>query len=175
MSNIMLLLELPNDILYNRILSLAPQLATTCKNLYKLLPKNNKYYFPIIYNNQTSKTNQKNDLWIYKEVIVENNFAEEYKIKFIFLQKELNFDYLNELIIHPNTQRLSLHCNHPIFIEMKKFFSILISENNISFTHWKYYHTFINVFNQHKNQQQIFVNFSWLDSIITSFLFYLYH
>ena len=164
------ILELPEDILFYKIFSIAPQLGTTCKKLYSFLPKENKnLLFPIVKPIQNNS-----NVWIYVDTIIESN-NNNFNLQLVFQKKEINFIYLNKIIEEPAVQSLSLSNNHPLFLEIKKFFLVFIHDKNINLKNWKYFNQFNHIMNEHSYGNKMFVNFIWEDSIIVSFLFFLYH
>jgi hypothetical protein len=147
---------IPEEIIIQNILPLAPQLGLACKKYYEYLPKKDKnIIFPSI--------NNKNKVYIQKDYLT---FEYEYKI---------NFNKLNELIEDTRVCSLNISNTSNIFIEIKSMFiSILESDLNV-INNWKYKNTFLSVKRDHENNKKSFVNFQWIDSFVTSFLFYLYH
>jgi hypothetical protein len=86
----------------------------------------------------------------------------------------IDFKKLNELIEHPNVQRLDISTDHPIFLEIKKMFEVILTMDNRSdMDDWKYRNTFLNVEYEAKKVQ--FVAMNWIDSFVTSFIMHLYH
>ena len=147
---------IPEEIIIQNILPLAPQLGLVSRKYYRYLPKKEKnIIFPSI--------NNKNKVFIQKDYLT---FEYEYKI---------NFNKLNELIEDTRVSSLNISNTSNIFIEIKSMFiSILESDLNV-INNWKYKNTFLSVKRDHENNKKSFVNFQWIDSFVTSFLFYLYH
>ena len=154
---------LPIDIIL-RILSLAPQLGTTCSEYHIHLPKieeeqKENIQFPSVKNNNPI-------------------FIEHKNIKFEYEEK-INFTKLNEWIEHQNVKNLNISTDHPIFLEIKKIFEIILEMDRSVIHGWKYKNTFIQVEKDHydnnKNKKVQFVQMDWINSFVTSFFFYLYH
>ena len=93
---------------------------------------------------------------------------------------KIDFKKLDEWIEHPNVQRLDISTIHPIFLEIKKIFEvILIMDNRSDMDDWKYKNTFLNVERIHYDKYEVkkvhFVAMNWIDSFVTSFIMHLYH
>jgi hemerythrin superfamily protein len=143
---------------------LAPQLGTTCHEYYNCLPKIQKdqkanLKYPSKHNNNP----------VY---IKEGNITFEYEAKIDFIR-------LNELITDRNVQELNISTVHPIFLEIKKFFEIILVNDQSVMDGWKYRDTFISIYKDHHdhngNKKLQFVQMDWINSFVTSFIFYLYH
>jgi len=86
---------------------------------------------------------------------------------------KIDFKKLNEWIEHPSIQRLDISTHHPIFLEIKKMFEVILTMDRSVMDEWKYKNTFLNV--EYENKKVQFVQMDWIDSFVTSFIFYLYH
>lgn len=146
---------LPDDIIIQNILPLAPQLGLTRKKYYSYLPKVNKnIIFPSVCNNK-------------KVYLKKDNLTFEYEYK-------IDFNKLNQLIEDARVSSLNISTTSDIFIQIKSIFVLLLEDLNI-IDGWKYKNTFLCVKREHENNKKIFINFNWIDSFVTSFIFYLYH
>jgi hypothetical protein len=91
----------------------------------------------------------------------------------------IDFKKLNELIEHPNVQRLDISTIHPIFLEIKKMFEMILTMDRSAIDEWKYKNTFLNVERSHYDKYEVkkvqFVAMNWIDSFVTSFIMHLYH
>ena len=86
----------------------------------------------------------------------------------------IDFKKLNEWIEHSDVQRLDISTIHPIFLEIKKIFEVILTmDNRSAIDGRKYKNTFLNVEYEAKKVQ--FVAMNWIDSFVTSFIMYLYH
>jgi hypothetical protein len=155
---------LPSEVIIQHILPLAPQLGTTCHEYHNYLPNIQKdqktnLKYPSVQNNNP----------VY---IKEGNITFEYEAK-------IDFKKLNELIMHRNVQELNISTVHPIFLEIKKFFEIILVNDQSIMDGWKYRDTFISIYKDHHdcygNKKLQFVQMDWINSFVTSFIFYLYH
>jgi ADP-dependent phosphofructokinase/glucokinase len=155
---------LPAEVIIQHILPLAPQLGTTCSEYRKHLPQIEKEQkanikFPSVKN--------KNPVFIEQ-----GNMMFEYEAK-------IDFKKLDEWIEHPNVQRLEISTHHPIFLEIKKVFEVILEMDRSVIDGWKYKNTFLSVENSHydkyKNKKLQFVQMDWINSFVTSFIMYLYH
>lgn len=155
---------LPAELVLQRILPLAPQLGTTCREYHEYLPQideaqKGNIKFPSVKN--------KNPVFIKQ-----GNTTFEYEAK-------IDFKKLNEWIEHPNVRRLEISTHHPIFLEIKKIFEVILEMDRSMIDSWKYKNTFICVEKDHydsnKNKKVQFVQMDWINSFVTSFIFYLYH
>ena len=86
---------------------------------------------------------------------------------------KIDFKKLNEWIEHQNVQRLDISTHHPIFLEIKKMFEVILIMDRSVMDDWKYKNTFLNV--EYENKKVIFLQMDWIDSFVMSFIFYLYH
>ena len=155
--NLILSMEeiIPEEIIIQNILPLAPQLGLVSRKYYRYLPKKEKnIIFPSI--------NNKNKVYIKKDYLT---FEYEYKI---------DFDKLNQLIEDARVSSLNISNTSDIFIEIKSMFILLLEDLSI-INKWKYKNTFLCVKREHENDKKIFINFDWIDSFVTSFIFSLYH
>jgi len=155
---------LPAEVIIQHILPLAPQLGTTCSEYRKYLPqieeeKKGNIKFPSVKN--------KNPVFIEQ-----GNMMFEYEAK-------IDFKKLDEWIEHPNVQRLEISTHHPIFLEIKKVFEVILEMDRSVIDGWKYRQTFFYVeedhYDKYKNKKLQFVQMDWINSFVTSFIFYLYH
>jgi hypothetical protein len=155
---------LPAEVIIQHILPLAPQLGTTCREYRENLPsiedeQKGNIKFPSVEN--------KNPVFIKQ-----GNVTFEYEAK-------IDFKKLDELIEHPNVQGLKISTHHPIFLEIKKMFEVILEMDRSVIDGWKYKNTFLNVEDSHydrnKNKKVQFVQMDWINSFVTSFIFYLYH
>jgi hypothetical protein len=92
---------------------------------------------------------------------------------------KIDFKKLNELIEHPNVQRLDISTIHPIFLEIKKMFEVILTMDRSVMDEWKYKNTFLNVERNHYDRYEVkkvqFLQLDWIDSFVMSFIFHLYH
>ena len=155
---------LPAEVIIQHILPLAPQLGTTCSEYHKHLPQIEKEQkanikFPSVKNNNPV-------------FIEQGNMMFEYEAK-------IDFKKLDKWIEHPNVQRLEISTHHPIFLEIKKIFEVILEMDRSVIAGWKYKDTFLSVENSHydkyKNKKLQFVQMDWINSFVTSFIMYLYH
>jgi hypothetical protein len=86
---------------------------------------------------------------------------------------KIDFKKLDEWIEHRNVQRLDISTHHPIFLEIKKMFEVILTMDRSVMDDWKYKNTFLNV--EYENKKVIFLQMDWIDSFVMSFIFYLYH
>ncbi len=99
----------------------------------------------------------------------------------IWFEHELKIDFknLNELIEHSDVQRLDISIHHPIFLEIKKIFEVILEMDRSVMNGWKYKNTFLNVERRHYDNFEAkkvqFVAMDWIDSFVTSFIMHLYH
>jgi hypothetical protein len=91
----------------------------------------------------------------------------------------IDFKKLNEWIEHQNVQRLDISIHHPIFLEIKKMFDVILTMDRSSIDGWKYKNTFLNVGRYHYDKYEAkkvqFMQMNWIDSFVTSFIWHLYH
>jgi hypothetical protein len=155
---------LPIEVIVQCILPLAPQLETTCHEYHEHLPQieeeqKGNIKFPSVEN--------KNPIFIK-----DRNTIFEYEAK-------IDFKKLNELIEHDDVQTLRISTHHPIFIEIRKLFEMILEGDRSKIDNWKYKNTFIRVdedhYDKNKNRKAQFVQMDWINSFVTSFIFYLYH
>jgi hypothetical protein len=92
---------------------------------------------------------------------------------------KIDFKNLNELIEHSDVQRLDISIRHPIFLEIKKIFEVILKIDKSAINGWKYKNTFLNVERSHYDNFEAkkvqFVAMDWIDSFVTSFIMHLYH
>jgi hypothetical protein len=92
---------------------------------------------------------------------------------------KVDFKKLNELIEHSDVQRLDISIHHPIFLEIKKIFEVILKIDRSSINGWKYKNTFLSVQRSHYDNFEAkkvqFVTMNWIDSFVTSFIMHLYH
>lgn len=92
---------------------------------------------------------------------------------------KIDFKKLNELIEHSDVQRLDISTHHPIFLEIKKMFEVILTIDRSAIDGWKYKNTFLNVERDHYDKYEAkkvqFVAMNWIDSFVTSFIWHLYH
>jgi len=86
----------------------------------------------------------------------------------------VDFKKLDELIEHPNVQGLNLSTVHPIFLEIKKIFEIILAHDQSVMDGWRHKNTFISIYKSHHDKLQ-FIHMNWINSFVTSFIFCLYH
>jgi hypothetical protein len=155
---------LPAEVIIQRILPIAPQLGTTCREYREHLPKieeekRTNIKFPSIEN--------KNPIYIEK-----GNIKFEYEVK-------IDFDKLNRMIEDRSVRELNISTKSQIFLEIKKIFEVILANDRSVMDSWKYKHTFISVDESHydicKNRKPTFVQMDWMNSFVMSFIFYLYH
>ena len=154
---------LPAELVLQRILPLAPQLGTTCREYRDHLPrieeKKGNIKFPSIEN--------KNPIFIKH-----GNIAFEYEAK-------IDFERLDRMIEDRSVQELNISTKSPIFLEIMKIFEVILANDRNVMDCWKYKHTFIRVDESHydsrKNKKPTFVQMGWMNSFVMSFIFYLYH
>lgn len=155
---------LPAELILQHILPIAPQLGTTCREYRKHLPSIEKEQkgnikFPSVEN--------KNPVYIKK-----GNIKFEYEVK-------IDFNKLDELIEHDDVRELHISTHHPIFLEIKKVFEVILTMDKSVIESWKYKYTFLRVeedhYDKNKNKKVQFVRMDWINSFVTSFIMYLYH
>ena len=92
---------------------------------------------------------------------------------------KIDFKKLDEWIEHRNVQRLDISTHHPIFLEIKKMFEVILTMDRSVMDDWKYKNTFLNVERSHYDRYEVkkvqFVQMDWIDSFVTSFIMHLYH
>jgi hypothetical protein len=92
---------------------------------------------------------------------------------------KIDFQKLNEWIEHQNVQRLDISAHHPIFLEIKKMFEVILTMDRSAMDDWKYKNTFLNVershYDKYENKKVQFVQMDWINSFVTSFIMHLYH
>ena len=86
---------------------------------------------------------------------------------------KVDFKKLDEWIEHQDVQRLDISTYHPIFLEIKKMFEVILTMDRSVMDDWKYKNTFLNV--EYENKKVQFVQMNWIDSFVTSFIMHLYH
>ena len=86
---------------------------------------------------------------------------------------KIDFKKFDKWIEHQNVQRLDISTHHPIFLEIKKMFDLILVMDRSAIDGWKYKNTFLNVEYEAKKVQ--FVQMDWIDSFVTSFIMHLYH
>lgn len=155
---------LPAEVIIQHILPLAPQLGTTCREYREHLPQfseeqKGNLKFPSVEN--------KNPVYIEK-----GNITFEYEVK-------IDFDKLNRMIEDHSVQTLNISTKSPIFVEIKKIFEVILTNDRSVMDGWVYKSTFIQVDESHydscKNRKPQFVQMDWINSFVTSFIMYLYH
>jgi hypothetical protein len=91
----------------------------------------------------------------------------------------IDFKKLDEWIEHLDVQKLDISTIHPIFIEIKKMFEMILTIDRSAIDDWKYKNTFLNVERDHYDKYEVkkvqFVQMNWIDSFVTSFIMHLYH
>lgn len=91
----------------------------------------------------------------------------------------IDFKKLNEWIEHSDVQRLDISTQHPIFLEIKKMFEVILTMDRSAMDDWKYKNTFLNVERDHYDKYEVkkvqFLQIDWIDSFVMSFIFHLYH
>ena len=147
---------LPAELVLQRILPLAPQLGTTCREYREHLPcidetQKGNIKFPSVEN--------KNPVFIKQ-----GNITFEYEAK-------IDFKKLDELIEDHDVQELNISTDHPIFLEIKKIFELILKMDRSVMNGWKYKNTFIQI----DQDNYEFLRMAWIDSFITNFIFYLYY
>jgi hypothetical protein len=147
---------LPAELVLQRILPLAPQLGTTCREYRENLPsidevQKGNIKFPSVEN--------KNPVFIKQ-----GNITFEYESK-------IDFKKLDELIEHHDVQELNISTDHRIFLEIKKMFEVILKMDRSVMNGWKYKNTFIQI----EQDNYEFLRMDWIDSFVTNFIFYLYH
>ena len=92
---------------------------------------------------------------------------------------KIDFKKLNELIEHHDVQTLHISTKHPVFLEIKKMFEVILTMDRSVMDGWKYRQTFFYVdedhYDRNKNKKVQFVQMDWMNSFVTSFIFHLYH
>jgi hypothetical protein len=155
---------LPPELIWKHILPFAPQLGTTCHEYHELIPK-----IPEEQKGNIKFPSNQNKNPIY---IKHGNTTFEYEAK-------IDFKKLNELIEHNDVQTLHISTHHPIFLEIKKMFEVILEMDRNVIEGWKYKNTFLiveeNHYDKNKNKQVQFVQMNWMNSFVTSFIMYLYH
>jgi hypothetical protein len=155
---------LPAELVLQRILPLAPQLGTTCREYRENLPQideeqKGNIKFPSVEN--------KNPVFIKQ-----GNIAFEYEAK-------IDFKKLDELIEDRSIQELRISTKSQIFLEIKKVFESILEMDRSVMNGWKYKNTFIQVDESHydssKTRKPTFVQMDWINSFVMSFIFNLYH
>jgi len=155
---------LPAEVIIQRILPLAPQLGTTCREYHEHLPQIDEAQkanikFPSVEN--------KNPVFVKQ-----GNLMFEYEAK-------IDFKKLDEWIEDRNVRELNISTKSQIFIEIKKVFEVILTMDRSVMDGWKYKNTFIQVDESHYDSSKIrkptFVQMDWMNSFVMSFIFYLYH
>lgn len=155
---------LPAEIIIHRILPLAPQLGTTCREYREHLPQisetqKGNIKFPSIEN--------KNPVFIKQ-----GNIAFEYEAK-------IDFDKLDRMIEDRSVRELNISTKSQIFVEIKKIFEVILANDRSVMDSWKYRQTFFYIdedhYDKNKNRNARFVKMDWMNSFVTSFIMHLYH
>jgi hypothetical protein len=155
---------LPAEVIIQRILPLAPQLGTTCREYREHSPQieesqKGNIKFPSVDN--------KNPIYIEK-----GNIKFEYEAK-------IDFERLDRMIEDRSVRELSISTKSQIFLEIKKIFEVILANDRSVMDGWAYKSTFISVDESHydsrKNRKPTFVQMDWMNSFVMSFIFYLYH
>ena len=155
---------LPAEVIIQRILPLAPQLGTTCREYREHSPQieesqKGNIKFPSVEN--------KNPIYIEK-----GNIKFEYEAK-------IDFERLDRMIEDRSVRELNISTKSQIFLEIKKIFEVILANDRSVMDGWVYKHTFISVDESHydsrKNRKPTFVQMDWMNSFVMSFIFYLYH
>ena len=137
-----------------RILSFASQLGTTCSK----------------YLSHLSQTEDEQQNTINFQFF--DNKSLEYTTK-------IDFKKLDEWIEHQNVQKLDISTMHPIFLEIKKVFEVILTMDRSVMDGWKYKNTFMDMershYDKYENKKVQFVQMNWIDSFVTSFIWNLYH
>ena len=146
---------LPAEVIIKHILPLAPQLGTTCSEYREHLPQideelQTNIKFPSVEN--------KNPVFIKQ-----GNTTFEYEAK-------IDFKKLDELIENHDVQELNISTDHPIFLEIKKIFEVILEMDRSVMNGWKYKNIFIQV----EQDNYEFLQMDWINSFVTNFIFYLY-
>ena len=142
---------LPPDVIIQRILPLAPQLGTTCREYRDNLPKisdedKGSIKFPSVKN--------KNPVYIKHE---RWNLTFEYEAK-------IDFKKLNELIERDVVRNLRISTIHPVFLEIKKMFEIILEMDRSVIEGWEYKYKFIDAKKNYDMNKNI-------DSFVANFIF----
>ena len=136
------------------ILSFVSQLGSTCRKYFSNLP-------------QTEEEQQNTINFQFFD-----NKSLEYMTK-------IDFKKLNEWIEHPNVQRLQISTHDSIFLEIKRAFEVILTNDRSVMDGWKYKNTFMDIershYDKYENKKVQFVQMNWIDSFVTSFIWNLYH
>jgi hypothetical protein len=155
---------LPAELVLQRILPLAPQLGTTCREYHEHLPQiaesqKGNIKFPSVGN--------KNPV-----------FIKQGHIKFEY-EAKIDFERLDQMIEDRSVRELNISTKSQIFLEIKKIFEVILANDRSVMDGWVYKTTFISVDESHydsrKNRKPTFVQMDWMNSFVMSFIFYLYH
>jgi hypothetical protein len=152
---------LPHELVIQHILTKAPQLGLTCKEFYVHLPKISRYQ-----NSNIRFPSAKN---INPLQVRHENLTFEY-------ESRIDFAKLNELLEDKNVQELNISTTSDIFLEIKRFFTIIL-ENHISIIDgWKYKSNFMRVdesqYDVYKHRKDnSFLHTDWITmSFVMSFI-----
>jgi hypothetical protein len=130
---------------------------------------------PVCRNPSTSFTNCRQFLPFSRRFFPDN----EYRRNLPQIEDRIEFEKLDKWIEHPNIQRLDFSTHHPIFLEIKKIFEVILKMDRSVMDDWKYKNTFLNVERSHYDKYDAkkvqFVAMNWIDSFVTSFIWHLYH
>lgn len=113
-------------------------------------------------------------------ILFENKYV-WFENKYVTSEQGVKVDFkkLNEWIEHSDVQRLEISTDHPIFLEIKKIFEVILKIDRSAINAWKYKNTFLNVERDHYDKYEAkkvkFVAMNWIDSFVTSFIWHLYH
>ena len=137
-----------------QILSFASRLGTTCSKYFSNLPQ--------------TEEEQRNTI----NFQFFDNKSFEYTTK-------IDFKKLDEWIEHQNVQKLDISTTHPIFLEIKKVFEVILTMDRSVMDGWKYKNKFMDIershYDKYENKKVQFVQMNWIDSFVTTFIWNLYH
>ena len=92
---------------------------------------------------------------------------------------KIDFKKLDEWIEHQNVQSLQISTHEPIFLEIKKVFEVILTMDRSVMDGWKYKNKFMDIershYDKYENKKVQFVQMNWIDSFVTTFIWYLYH
>jgi hypothetical protein len=149
--------------------------ASFCETCIHGMTRNRITNCPVCRNPSTSFTNCRQFLPFSRRFFPDN----EYRRNLPQIEDRIEFEKLDKWIEHPNIQRLDFSTHHPIFLEIKKIFEVILKIDRSVMDDWKYKNTFINVERSHYDTYEvkkvIFVQMDWIDSFVTSFIWHLYH
>jgi hypothetical protein len=99
------------------------------------------------------------------------------------IEHRIEFEKLDEWIEHPNTRRLEISCIHPIFLEIKKIFEVILRMDRKVMDGWKYKNTFLHAEDiekariefEAKKKIKYLNQKTQIDSFVTCFIMILYH